>query len=548
VGLACLSITSNNTWGSEIPSTVTNVHQNQQLEALQSHATKQYGLFSKSFQNSISSLDFPTETPCVIINSVKWINADDFPWLTNQPPIVGHCVGEQGLNLFRQWVLGEMILRGYLTSMIRINSQDLSGGHLFVDIVPGRLANIYQNPSNVGLTNFLFPAHKGDLLNIRDLDQALESIRRLPGQALTAFDLIPGPQLGDTDIIIQHPTNARSLLGIVTVDNSGVDTTGRNQLSGIVALDSPLNLYDQLLLTYSTDAEFNDHTLDSNSKSVAWNVPIGYASFSLGASEWKNKQELLKDGLGKSIPYSSTTRRFNLGLSYVTYRSSHSIGSLNGQLIRRQDRSWVGSTELQQMRRDITSLQISASHKEKLNNATLDIELGIRASLPGLSAHPGVTYEEQDWTGHYRIFTAKATVVSGFSLYSRNFAHQNSIFLQYSPVSTPSTEYLQIGGLYTIRGTSGNAAMSGPNGWTWRNELATHAFRRSQVYASLDAGRVAPVNSQHFDDRMLLGSTIGLRGSEGSLRYNLSIGTQLIRSELPERRSPVIDFSLSNYF
>ncbi|MFP3520612.1 ShlB/FhaC/HecB family hemolysin secretion/activation protein, partial [Pseudomonas sp. SIMBA_077] len=79
------------------------------------------------------------------------------------------------------------------------------------------------------------------------------------------------------------------------LDNAGIDATGRNQLGAILAIDSPLALYDQLLLTASSDSAFADHSLGSWSRSLAWNLPLGYTALSLGASEWGSRQQLFKD-------------------------------------------------------------------------------------------------------------------------------------------------------------------------------------------------------------------------------------------------------------
>lgn len=65
----------------------------------------------------------------------------------------------------------------------------------------------------------------------------------------------------------------------------------------------------------------------------------GYASFSIGASEWASKQSL--QVFDVTSPYVARTRRFEAGVSYVPYRSSHSKGSLRFTLFRRQENAWI---------------------------------------------------------------------------------------------------------------------------------------------------------------------------------------------------------------
>ncbi|OXH84664.1 peptidase S49, partial [Burkholderia multivorans] len=164
---------------------------------------------------------------------------------------------------------------------------------------------------SIGWPAPLFPRHAHRLLNVRDLDQALENVRRLPGQAATAFDLLPGAALGDTDIVVRHPPGARRVRVLATADNAGLDATGRNQLGAIVAVDSPLHLYDQLVVTYNTDAARGNKTLGSQAKSAAWNVPIGYASVSVGISEWTSRRTLpATAGGAAALSLAQRTRRY----------------------------------------------------------------------------------------------------------------------------------------------------------------------------------------------------------------------------------------------
>ncbi|MGY5330766.1 ShlB/FhaC/HecB family hemolysin secretion/activation protein [Pseudomonas protegens] len=522
-------------------------HQDQQLEALQAQALKPVDMLAEQAPVAGSSLRLPAESPCVLIRSVQWQGAEAFAWMTATSPIIGQCVGGNGLGLLRHWLAEQLILRGYLTTQVAIPAQDLAGGRLLIQVIAGRIGTIEQQPQGIGWARPLFPAGQGQLLNVRDLDQALENLRRLPGQALSAFDLIPGTALGSTDIVIRQPEEVRRVMGMLTLDNAGIDATGRNQLGAILAIDSPLALYDQLLLTASSDSAFADHSLGSWSRSLAWNLPLGYTALSLGASEWGSRQQLFKDA-DQRLGFISRTRRLDAGLSLVTYRSAHSRGTLQGRLVRRQDRAWVGNTELGQLYRDITGYELSMAHREKCNASTLDFELGLRGSLPGMSAAPGAVYEEQYWNGRYRIFTGKAAVAGALGVGASVLGYQSGLFVQYAPVPVPPTEYLQIGGRYTVRGFDGNSTLASPGGWTWRNELAVAAGWGSQFYTALDAGQVVPSASLRSGERTLIGSAVGLRGSFSALSYDIALGLPLKKPDDLNSRTPTLDFSLRSRF
>ncbi|MBY8954202.1 ShlB/FhaC/HecB family hemolysin secretion/activation protein [Pseudomonas carnis] len=522
--------------------------QDHQLKSLQAQALGKPDALTATPLPFANALKLPEESPCFVIRTVGWKGADDFDWLERAPAILGHCVGGEGLTIYRRWVAAQLMARGYITTQVLISAQDLSSGHLIVQLIPGRVGKIDEQPQSLGWPGMAFPAAKGELLNVRDLDQALENVRRLPGQAATTLNLIPGADLGESDVIIQQPPQARRVFGLLTVDNSGIDATGRHQLGTIVAIDSPAGLYDQLLLTYSTDTDFNNHTRGSSAKSLAWNVPAGYALLSFSASEWTSKQALFEDLGGRSIAFSSRTRRVDAGLDYVVSRSNRSKSVINARLVNREDRAWVASTELQQLHRQITSYELGLTHRANLRFGKLTAQAGVRGSLPGLSKTPGALYEQQDWNGRYHLFTAKAAFEIPFDLGAMRLGYHNTLVYQYAPVPVPSTEYMQIGGRYSVRGFDGNTTLAGPTGWTLRNELSIPTFSGSQAYAAFDAGAVSPVGGQRRGRQPLIGAAVGLRGNVSRFGYDLALGMPIKSTDEMNTATPTVDFSLSSRF
>lgn len=523
-------------------------HQAQQLDELKQQMLDQPDVLSAKSSSDSDTLRFPEETPCFDIHEIEWRGADAFPWLRDAIPLEHACIGQKGLSLLREWVGKRLVARGYITSLVSIPSQDLSTGRLIIELLPGRIGAINDASGRIGWAPILFPRGTHALLNVRDLDQALENVRRLPGQSATAFDLVPGASLGDTDIVVRHPDDARRVRFIATADNGGLDATGRNQLGAIVAIDSPLRLYDQLIVTYNTDAAPGNKALGSQAKSAAWNVPVGYASFSLGISEWTSRQALVPELPGEVMPpLGQRTRRYEAGVSYVPYRSGHGKTTLRFRLARREDRSWFGPVELDVFRHDIVSCEVGASHREKLARATVDASIGMRASLAGLSAFPGRVNGQPEWDGRYRVYSASLGADAPFRIGTRAFGYRGSLQLQYAPGALPSTEYLQIGGRYTVRGFDGNQTLAGDSGWFWRNELATPVFGAHEAYAALDAGVVTGAGSREGagrDGRTLLGAALGVRGGYRMLGYDIALGVPLRKPGALHTARPTVDVSL----
>ncbi|HHL4082772.1 ShlB/FhaC/HecB family hemolysin secretion/activation protein [Burkholderia sola] len=527
-------------------------HQAQQLDEIRQQMLDRPDVLSAKPPRESDALPLPEETPCFDIHTIEWRGADAFLWLRDAVPFEHACIGEKGLGLLRERIGRRLVARGYVTSLVSIPSQDLSTGRLIIEVLPGRIGAISDERGRIGWVRIAFPRGAHALLNVRDLDQALENIRRLPGQAATAFDLVPGASLGDTDIVVRPPDDTRRFRFIATADNGGLDATGRNQLGAIVAIDSPLRLYDQLILTYNTDASLGNKAIGSQAKSAAWNVPIGYASFSLGISEWTSRQALLNDVPGLVVPpFGQRTRRYEAGIGYVPYRSGHGKTTLGFRLARREDRSWLGPIGIDVMRHDIVSYEVSAAHREKLARATIDASISMRASLAGLSPFPGHINGRDSWDGRYRVFTAAFGADAPFRIGARPFGYRGFVQFQYTPGVLPSTEYLQIGGRYTVRGFDGNQTLAGASGWLWRNELATPLFGMHEVYAALDAGQIVGEGADEGagrGGRMLIGAALGVRGGYRMLGYDVALGMPLHKPGALRTAQPMFLMSLTSRF
>ncbi|WP_308409825.1 POTRA domain-containing protein, partial [Oligella urethralis] len=103
--------------------------------------------------------------------------------------MAGQCIGVQGLELLSVHAQNALIERGYTTSRIVLDAQDLSQGTVYLTVIPGYIGSIRINHSDnndsfyggrvAWLQNEL-PASSGDVFNLRDIEQGLENYRRVP--------------------------------------------------------------------------------------------------------------------------------------------------------------------------------------------------------------------------------------------------------------------------------------------------------------------------------------------------------------------------------
>lgn len=124
---------------------------------------------------------FPeAETPCFVIREIV-LKSDlpAFDWALAAAeeagdPATGRCLGSAGISLVMRRVQNAIVARGYVTTRVLAEAQDLRGGVLTLTVIPGRIRAIrFSDDSGVRANAWnAMPAKPGDLLNLRDIEQA----------------------------------------------------------------------------------------------------------------------------------------------------------------------------------------------------------------------------------------------------------------------------------------------------------------------------------------------------------------------------------------
>lgn len=136
-----------------------------------------------------------SETPCFRIERILIQTAQDgspsrqqFRWLTNllagaqqDDTPIGQCLGAKGIGLLIGRAQDALMARGFVTSRVLAQVQNLSTGTLTLTVVPGRIHRIrFAKPEQTKLAIWNNAAtDAGKLLNLRDIEQTLENLKRV---------------------------------------------------------------------------------------------------------------------------------------------------------------------------------------------------------------------------------------------------------------------------------------------------------------------------------------------------------------------------------
>lgn len=168
--------------------------------------------------------------------------------------------------------------RGYVTSQAWLQEQDISRGVLTVSASEGRIESITQNGEQTPALKMAFPGLVGGVLNLRDIEQGMEQLNRLPSQQVT-IDIQPGEQPGFSNVVLLRGATRAPVSFSFGADNSGQKSTGTGQMNAAFSLDNPLRLADQWSLSAARNNDFSPHH-HSRSLNGSVTLPYGYWLFS----------------------------------------------------------------------------------------------------------------------------------------------------------------------------------------------------------------------------------------------------------------------------
>lgn len=494
------------------------------------------------------------ESPCFTIHRVRLLDDKAFPWLRaslagrrHDDSPIGKCLGVKGIKLLEKRAQNALIGAGYITSRVMIGPQNLSSGVLRLTVVPGRIWRVKMHSKHGrGHWSTALPSRPGDLLNVHDLDQALENFRRSP-TSTADIKIAPAPRgspPGYSNVLIDYQQRFPFRLTL-TADDGGSTGTGRYQGGITLSYDNPLTLNDLFYVSYNQNIPFldpGDH--GSKGDTVYYSIPFGYWALSLDYSRYGYYQSVA--GYTQDYIYSGTSHSYNVKLTRVVYRDAASKYTVGVTAFARGSRNYIDHTEIAVQRRNAGGWEASFAAKRYLGHALLQGNLVYRYGTGAFGAREAPGQAFGDGTTRMRLLDVDSTLSVPFSLGGRHFRYTGEWRGQrnYTPL-VPQNRFA-IGGRYTVRGFDGESQLAAASGWLWRNTLGIVLPRMgAELYCGLDHGEVSGQGSQDLVGQRLTGDVLGLRGQLGSLQYDLFAGWPVNKPRRFVTSKYVLGFNLS---
>lgn len=424
---------------------------------------------------------------------------------------VNRCLGLSEMNQLIKEVSNLYLERGYITSRAFIQPQGLKQGILNILVVEGKVESI--SSPNKTLTDrqlrWAFPVQENEVLNLRDLEQGIEQLNRLQ-QNQAKLDIKPGSNTGDSLVEILN-TASSPFHANASVDNSGSEATGEWIAGLSLSWDNPLNINDNLYLTFS-NAFSGDEGGESKSAATAYSLGRGYATFSINANYFEYEQ--LVEGTSIDFQTSGTASNQTIGMAYMVYRGQRDKLSLDTDFTRKESKNYLEDVFLETSSRTLYIPSAGLSYTRQLERGMLRAGFNWAHSMDVFDATTKVAEAEKDY--QFDSYSLDFAISHNFSVGEQLIRYLSNLHIFYSPDDLIASEGLSIGGRYTMRGME-EETISGTEGFYWRNDLAypmDFQIGRIEPFIGVDYGMS---NTPDFNE-----DTATATGVVAGLRYAAS--------------------------
>ncbi|QXH34169.1 ShlB/FhaC/HecB family hemolysin secretion/activation protein [Pseudomonas muyukensis] len=416
----------------------------------------------------------PNESRCFPIQTIELKGADALSSAEQASllaPYVGQCLGVAQLNELLKVITDRYIAKGLVTSRAYLPQQDLSSGHLQVLVVEGRLEGLKAGEGSTLSARELdmaFPGRAGDLLNLREIEQMVDQLNRLPSNQ-ARMQLTPGKAVGGSEVQVANTPQKPWRVGL-SRSNEGQKSTGEQQWGSSFEWDSPLGLADQLVLRGGHDA-ISDHQKTSRNAALYYNLPFGWwnLSYSYSQSEYR----ALGEAAGFNFKQTGDSQNHQLRLERVIHRDSLSKTSLNSGLSYLRTNNYIEDSRLANSSHRLSEAQVGINHGRRIGGAFLNIDLGLQE---GIGAFDAQRERERDDNGNrlpsarYRKYTATASYLQPFKVLGESLVFSSLVTGQRSEDRLFSPQRMSLGSQSSVRGYK-DQSLNGDSGYYWRNDL-----------------------------------------------------------------------------
>ena len=273
-----------------------------------------------------------------------------------------------------------------LTRVFVPPEQDVAAGVLrfeVVEVTVEGLDLVENGAPRVG-NNTVLRGLEGAPFRLPVIEAGLEQINRLPSFD-AVIDILPGADETASRVVICADV-ARPVRGSITLNNSGSDATGRNQIEARIAADDLLGFYEQWSLRVSRDTAFEQDGFGS--ELIAGDVSVPWGAWLMRAGLSRSAYASTVEGAAQNFVSEGHQTDATLGIERVVAQSQTSRTVVSGGLDYSRKRSAIAGVRLQVASRSFAGASLTLDHSRSIGGTGLSARLTLRQGLAQFGAGP----------------------------------------------------------------------------------------------------------------------------------------------------------------
>ncbi|WP_300002103.1 ShlB/FhaC/HecB family hemolysin secretion/activation protein [uncultured Cedecea sp.] len=212
--------------------------------------------------------------------------------------------------------------KGYSTTLLTIKEGNLNSQTITLKVLWGKINNVLVEDKKPTLSQktriySALPSYKNEILNVSDIDQALDNLLRISYR--TKIKVIPDESEGYSNLNFSDMGYDFFNLGL-KLNNSGRKESGWNQYSGTMTFNN-LSGFNDILSFYYGYNYLKQKSDSQNSWSLSYSIPVGYWSFD--TSYYRSEYEKVIGGNFGGYNSDGNSERYSNRINRVLFRNNN---------------------------------------------------------------------------------------------------------------------------------------------------------------------------------------------------------------------------------
>jgi len=424
------------------------------------------------------------------------------------------------------------ISRGYVTTMVGIEPGSIKEGVLTLRVLWGKINGFEVNNSEPSFRQktrlfSAFPFAKGKVLNMQDVDQAVENLMRVSGEDNLQIKPSKLDAMSNLNLIVKPSFPVSISAGI---NNSGSKSEGWQQYYGSTTFKNIAGLNDIFNAYYSWNNLINDDD-EKKAWSLSYGVPLGYWTFDL--SWYHSSYDQTIDGGYGNYASEGNSDRKSLRISRMLARNATGKTSLWAKMEKRDNYSAFEHEQIDVSSKKYTSVSSGITYVGSLMGGWLYGDLGVMAGVPWFDA---AWKDDQDLEGFDLNYIKYNGMVSWtrplFQFGRLGGSYELNTGFQYSPDVLASDAKATLGDEFTVRGYKDDALQVDSGAWvgnTLNLPFDIHFAGVSQLtpFMGYDFGFAqdnCPEGVNTCDAQFMMGAAVGIKATGSYFSSSLTAG------------------------